>query len=167
MKKLFVFCYLLITTLVCAQSSDNALIIVDAQKLGLMKDLSREMQAMNPDDISTVTVFKSEAAKKYGSDTGVIIIVTKKYILDAFYKQYIQNTALNANIKSAEALAKIGIINTKPGKNQPYDELSKYISTGNMDERLLKIKKLQFLTPDFTQALNPEWTSGALEISLE
>lgn len=150
-----------------AQSKPNPLIVIDAKKIGFMQDINEQMQALNPDDISTLTVYKdSLVCKKYGSNSGAIIITTKKFILDTFFKNNIENSPLKDKIKSSDDLRKIGIINGDPkSKNQPYDELSKYIDTYTINEKINKIAKIIYLNPEDSIKLNPDWVNGAIEIA--
>lgn len=150
-----------------AQMQQSPLIIIDSKKIGFMKDLKKEMEDLNPNDISTVTVIKdSVVSKKYESNFGVIIITTKKYILDTFYKNNIENSPLNEKIKTPEDLLKIGIISADlKSKNQPYDELSKYIDTYTINTKIEKIAKIEYLNSEDSIKLNPEWMNGAIEIS--
>ncbi|MEO5775331.1 MAG: hypothetical protein ABIQ27_00405 [Flavobacterium sp.] len=169
MKKiLFLFSFFYVS-LMFSQAKDNALIVLDSKKLGLMKDLTKEMEAINPDDISTLTVFKDTLiTKQYGTEYGVIVITTKKYILETFYKDNIQNSPLKEKINSPEDFAKIGVITDKPdSKNQPYDELSKYIYTNTANEKIKKIASIFFINPEDAVKINPKWTLGAIEISAE
>ena len=90
MKKNLLLFSLLIFSYFFAYPQQNPIIILDAKKIGFMQDLKKEMEDINPNDISTVTVLKdSIVSKKYESNFGVIIITTKKYILDTFYKNNI------------------------------------------------------------------------------
>jgi hypothetical protein len=148
------------------QSQQNPLIVLDAKKIGFMKDIKEKMEAINPDDISTLTVYKdSLICKKYDSNSGVIIITTKKFILNTFYKNNIENSPLKDKIKSANDLLKIGVVNDNPkSKNQPYDELCKYIDTYTINEKIKKIAKINYLNPEDSIKLNPEWLNGAIEI---
>lgn len=167
MKKLvFLFSILFVSSLF-AQSKMNPLIVVDAQKIGFMQDHKDLMENMNPNDISTLTVYKdSLICKKYESNSGVIVITTKKFILNTFYKNNIENSPLKEKIKSPEDLLKIGIIHSDlKSKNQPYDELYKYIDTYNINEKIKKIAKIIYLNPEDSIKLNPEWINGAMEIS--
>lgn len=167
MKKLvFLFSILFVSSLF-AQSKMNPLIVVDAQKIGFMQDHKDLMENMNPNDISTLTVYKdSLVCKKYGSNSGVIVITNKKFILDIFYKNNIENSPLKEKIKSPEDLLKIGIINgDSKSKNQPYNELYKYIDTYTINEKIKKIAKIIYLNPEDSIKLNPEWINGAIEIS--
>ncbi len=167
MKKLLLLFSVLFVSSLFAQSKMNPLIVVDAQKIGFMQDHKYLMDNMNPNDISTLTVYKdSLVCKKYGSNSGVIVITTKKFILDTFYKNNIENSPLKENIKSAEELLKTGIINGEPkSKNQPYDELSKYIDTYTINEKIKKIAQIFYINPEDSIKLNPEWINGAIEIS--
>lgn len=169
MKKiLFLFSFFYVS-LLFSQTNESTMIVLDSKKLGLMKDLSKEMEAINPDDISTLTVFKdSLIAKNYGAEYGVIVITRKKYILETFYKDIIQNSLLNEKIKSADDLALIGVVTDKPdSKNQPYDELSKYIYTNTANEKIKKVARIVFINPENAVKINPKWTFGAIEISAE
>jgi hypothetical protein len=149
------------------QTQNSPLIILDAKNIGFMKDINDQMEAINPNDISTLTVYKdSLICKKYESNSGVIIITTKKFILDTFYKNNIEDSILKEKIKSSEDLLKIGIISADPkSRNQPYDELSKYIDTNTINAIIEKIATITYLNPEDSIKLNPEWTNGAIEIS--
>jgi len=140
MKKITLILSILFISTIYGQTKPGPLIVLDAKKIGFMQDIKKEMEAINPDDISTLTVYKdSLICKKYDSNYGVIIITTKKFILDTFYKNNIENSPLKEKIKSPEDLLKIGIINgDSKSKNQPYDELSKYIDTYTINEKIKK-----------------------------
>jgi hypothetical protein len=167
MKKLFFLFSALFVSSLFAQSKMNPLIVVDAQKIGFMQDHKDLMDAINPNDISTLTVYKdSLVCKKYGSNSGVIVITTKKFILDTFYKNNIENSPLKEKINSPEDLLKIGIISAdSKSKIQPYDELSKYIDTYTINAKIEKIAKIVYLQSEDSIKLNPEWINGAIEIS--
>jgi hypothetical protein len=132
-----------------------------------MQDIKEQMEAINPNDISTLTVYKdSLVCKKYGSNSGVIIITTKKFILDTFYKNNIENSPLKEKIKSPEDLLKIGIINSdSKSKNQPYDELYKYVDTYTINEKIKKVVEIFYINATDSIQLNPEWINGAIEIT--
>jgi hypothetical protein len=167
-KLLFLFSILFLSNLY-AQSQKGPLIVLDAKKLGFMQDIKEQMEAINPDDISTLTVYKdSLVCTKYGSNSGAIIITTKKYILDTFFRNNIEKSPLKEKIKSSDDLLKIGVITDHPeSKNQPYDELYKYIDTYTINEKIKKIAKIIYLNPEDSIKLNPEWINGALEIDAE
>lgn len=131
-----------------------------------LKDIKEQMEAINPNDISTLTVYKdSLVCKKYGSNSGVIVITNKKFILDIFYKNNIENSPLKEKIKSPEDLLTIGVLNNNPeSKNQPYDELYKYIDTYTINEKIEKVAKITFINPEDSIKINPEWINGAIEI---
>ena len=164
MKKIGLLISILFISTVYGQSP---LIVLDANKLGFMQDIKEQMEAINPNDISTLTVYKdSLVCKKYGSNSGVIIITTKKFILDTFYKNNIENSPLKANITSPEDLLKIGVVNDNPkSKNQPYDELYQYIDTYTINEKIKKIAQIVYIKPEDAIKINPEWINGAIEIS--
>jgi hypothetical protein len=149
------------------QTQNSPLIVLDAKKIGLMQDIKDQMESINPDDISTLTVYKdSLICKKYESNSGVIVITTKKFILDTFYKNNIENSPLKEKIKSPEDLLKIGIISAdSKSKNQPYDELSKYIDTNTINAKIEKIATITYINSEDSIKLNPEWINGAIEIS--
>jgi hypothetical protein len=167
-KLLFLFSILFLSNLY-AQSQKGPLIVLDAKKLGFMQDIKEQMEAINPDDISTLTVYKdSLVCTKFGSNSGAIIITTKKYILDTFFRNNIEKSPLKEKIKSSDDLLKIGVITDHPeSKNQPYDELYKYIDTYTINEKIKKIAKIIYLNPEDSIKLNPEWINGALEIDAE
>lgn len=168
MKKLLILLSFFLLSNIYAQQQ-NPLIILDAKKIGFMQDIKEQMEAIKPDDISILTVYKdSLVSKKYQSNSGVIVITTKKFILDTFYKNNIENSPLKEKIKSPNDLLKIGIINSdSKSKNQPYDELYKYIDTYTINEKIKRITKITYLTPEDSAKLNPEWTNGAIEIDSE
>ena len=143
--------------------------VLDAKKIGFMQDNKELMDNINPNDISTLTVYKdSLVCLKYGSNSGVIVITTKKFILDTFYKNNIENSPLKEKIKTPEDLLKIGVVNNNPNsKNQPYDELYKYIDTNTINEKIKKVTKINYINPEDSIKLNPEWTNGAIEIDSE
>jgi len=169
MKKLLILISVLFVSSLFAQSKMNPLIVVDAQKIGFMQDHKDLMDNMNPNDISTLTVYKdSLVCKKYGSNSGVIVITNKKFILDTFYNNNIENSPLKEKIKSPEDLLKIGVINDNPNsKNQPYDEFYKYIDTYTINEKIKKVAKITYLNPEDSVKINSEWINGAIGIDSE
>jgi hypothetical protein len=169
MKNLLLFITIFFLSNSYAQSQTSPLIVLDAQKLGFMQDIKEQMEAINPDDISTLTVYKdSLICKKYGSNSGAIIITTKKFILDTFYKNNIENSLLKEKIKSPDDLLKTGVVTNHPeSKNQPYDELYQYIDTYTISEKIKKIAKITYLNSEDSIKLNPEWVNGAIEITAE
>ena len=166
MKKLLLLFSVLFVSSLFAQSKMNPLIVVDAQKIGFMQDHKDLIENMNPNDISTLTVYKdSLVCKKYGSNSGVIVITNKKFILDTFYKNNIENSPLKEKIKSSEDLLKIGVVANHPeSKNQPYDELYQYIDTYTINEKIKKVAKITYLNSEDSIKINPEWVNGAIEI---
>jgi hypothetical protein len=167
MKKITLLLSILFMSTVYGQTQQSPLIVLDANKLGFMQDIKEQMEALNPNDISTLTVYKdSLICTKYGSNSGVIIITTKKFILDTFFKNNIENSPLKANIASPEDLLKIGVITDHPeSKNQPYDELYKYIDTYTISEKVKKVAQMFYIKPEDAIKINPEWINGAIEIS--
>jgi hypothetical protein len=169
MKKITLILSILFTSIIYGQTKQSPLIVLNAKKIGFMQDNKKEMDAINPDDISTLTVYKDSLnCKKYDSNSGVIIITTKKFILNTFYKNNIENSQLKEKIKSPEDLLNIGIVNgDSKSKNQPYDELSKYIDTYTINEKIKKIAEITFINPRDSIQLNPLWINGAIKIASE
>ncbi|MCV9926413.1 TonB-dependent receptor plug domain-containing protein [Flavobacterium sp. LS1R49] len=166
MKKVYLFLSLILVCFTYGQNKPQPLVILDAKKIGFMDEVKNTLESINPNDISTMTVYKDANSMKYGSDSGVIIITTKKFILDTFYKNNIENTPLKLVIPSAEYLSKIGIISDKPkNKNQAYDELLRYIDTNTVNNKIEKIGSIVFIKPVDSQKLNPDWKFGAIEIN--
>lgn len=169
MNKMISLLFFLFMSMVYGQVQTNPIIIIDAQKMGFMNDLKKEMEELQPDDISTISVYKdSIVSEKYGSKNGAIIITTKKYILATFYKNFIENSPLIENIPTIESLSNIGFFgaNTQ-SKNQPYDELYKYIDTNTINEKIQKIAEIHFIKPEDALKINPAWNNGAIEITPE
>jgi len=166
MKKLLLFVSIFFLSNLSAQSQQGPLIVLDAKKIGFMQDIKEQMKAINPEDISTLTVYKdSLVCTKYGSNSGAIIITTKKFILDTFHKNNIENSPLKEKIKSPEDLLKIGVVTNRPeSKNQPYDELYQYIDTYTISEKIKKVAKITYLNSEDSIKINPEWINGAIEI---
>lgn len=167
MKKVCLLFAILFTCLVSGQSKENPLVILDSKKIGFMNEVQSILEPLNPNDISTMSVYKGDnASQKYGSKSGVIIITTKKFILDSFYKNNIENSPLKKEIPTTEMLAKIGIFGSKAdSKNLPYDELIKYVDTNTANDTVLKIASITFIKPSDAQKTNPEWKFGALKIT--
>lgn len=167
MKKIII-AFILLNTVVFAQKPDPV-VFIDTQKIGFMSEIETKIKELNPNDISTLVVYKdSLISKKYGSEYGVILITTKKYILDTFYKNFIENSPLKNKITSPEGLLSIGVFceNFKD-KDQPYTELVKYISTNANNEEIQKVVAISFIKPKDSMKLFPEWKNGAIEISSE
>lgn len=166
MKKIYLLLSVLFVGLSYAQDKSQPLVILDSKKIGFMNEAQPILEPINPNDISTISVYKGETSQKYGSESGVVIITTKKYILDTFYKNNIENSSLKKEIPTTEMLAKIGVISSKAdGKNLPYDELIKYIDTNTVNDTILKIASIAFIKPADAQKTNPEWKFGALKIT--
>lgn len=166
MKKIYLLLSVLFVGLSYAQDKSQPLVILDSKKIGFMNEAQPILEPINPNDISTISVYKGETSQKYGSESGVVIITTKKYILDTFYKNNIENSSLKKEIPTTEMLAKIGVIGSKAdGKNLPYDELIKYIDTNTVNDTILKIASIAFIKPADAQKTNPEWKFGALKIT--
>ncbi|WP_409415900.1 TonB-dependent receptor [Flavobacterium sp. PS2] len=166
MKKVYLFLSLVFVCFAYGQKKPQPLVILDAKKIGYMNEVQNILEPINPNDISTMTVYKDANSKKYGSDSGVIIITTKKFILDTFYKNNIENSPLKLEIPSAEYLSKIGVVSDKPkSKNQTYDELLRYIDTNTINNKIEKIESIVFIKPADSQKLNPDWKFGAIEIT--
>ncbi|MFH6999840.1 TonB-dependent receptor [Flavobacterium sp. FlaQc-57] len=165
MKKVYFLVAVLFTCLISGQNKENPLVILDSKNIGFMNEAQPILEPINPNDISTMSVYKGDASKKYGSENGVIIITTKKYILDTFYKNNIENSSLKKEIPTTEILAKIGVFGSKAdSKNLPYDELIKYVDTNTVNDTVLKIASITFIKPLDAQKINPDWKFGALEI---
>lgn len=169
MKKSLLLVFFLFLSSIYGQTNTSPMVILDAQKMGYMDDLKKEMEELNPNTISTITVYKdSIVTSKYGSKKGVIIITTKRFILETFYKNFIANSPIIEDIPTIESLANIGIFGGNPkSKNQPYDELYKYIDTNTINDTIAKIAEIHFIKPEDAININPEWTNGALEITPE
>lgn len=167
MKKILFLFAVLFTVVLKGQTKENPLVILDAKKLGFMQDVQKEIEAINPDDIATVTIYKdSSVSKIYQSEQGVMVITTKKFILTSFYQKYISDSPLKEQIKSSEDLLKIGVVTDNPkSKNQPYDELSKYIDTYTITQKILAAKNISFINPKDSMQINPDWKFGAIQIT--
>lgn len=166
MKKVYLLFVVIFTCFTYAQNKPNPLVILDSKKIGYMDQAKKILEPIDPNEISTVSVYKDVVtAKKYGSDSGVIVITTKKFILDTFFKNNIENSPLKKEIPDTEYLSKIAIIGSKvESKNLPYDELLKYIDTNSVNDIVLKIAAITFIEPADSQKINPDWKFGALEI---
>ncbi|MNS03430.1 hypothetical protein D3C72_347670 [compost metagenome] len=169
MTKIFSSLALLLSCLAHSQNPNNLLTILDSKKIGLILDVREQLESIKPDDISSLTVYKDPITiKKYGAEFGVIIVTTKKFILDTFYKNNIENSPLKSKIPTAEDLLKIGVVTDHPeSKNQPYDELSKYIDTYTLNDKIKKIGSIYFIKPMDSKKINPNWEFGAIEIISE
>jgi hypothetical protein len=167
MKKLLLLLSFLYIAAAFGQKNIDPIIVIDSKKMGFMNDYKKEMEALNPNDIATVTVFKdSVVSKKYGSEKGVIIITTKKYILETFYREFIEKSPLKENIPTIGILSEIGVISgNSKNKNEPYDELSKYVDTNTFNTKILKVAKITFIKPKDSIKINEKWVDGAIEIS--
>lgn len=169
MKRAVIFLVLFLGFKLFSQKNADPIVVVDSKIIGKMNENKNIIENIKSEDVSTVTVFKdSLMSKKYGSDYGVIIITTKKYIINTFYENFIKNTSLKENIKSANELIQVGIIGmNNKSKNQPYDELLNYIYTNTINEKIKKITKITFIKPIDAIKLNENWVNGALEIDSE
>lgn len=164
MKKTFLLLCILFFCVGNAQDKSNPLVILNAEKLGY-KNVEEVLKPLKKEDIATLSVVKEGGLEKYGSNSGVIIITTKKFIIDTFYKNNIENSKLKKDIPAAASLSKIGIIGSNADSaNQPYEELAKYINI-NLDENLVqKIASIAFIKPSLAVKMNPDWKFGAIEI---
>ena len=169
MTKILSSLAIFLSCLAHSQNPNNLLTILDAKKIGLILDVREQLESIKPDDISSLTVYKDPVTlKKYGAEFGVIIVTTKKFILDTFYKNNIENSPLQLKISTAEDLLKIGVITDHPeSKNQPYDELAKYIDTYTLNDKTKKIGSIFFIKPTDAKKINPDWIFGAIEIISE
>ena len=170
MKKIIFSFFLFCTCLAYTQKNANPLVILDAKNIGYMSgDAGKILEPLNPDTISTLIVYKDSISKnKYNSNSGVIVITTKAFILDSFYKNFISNSNLKSNIKTPDDLLKIGVVTGNPdSKNQPYDELIKYIDTDARGEKVKKIAGIFFIKPSDAKKINSKWEFGAIEITSE
>ncbi|WP_293871983.1 hypothetical protein [Flavobacterium sp.] len=165
---LFLFSFLFLGNL-HAQQKHNTVVVLDAQKIGFYNEVENQIKALKSEGISTVTVLKDTTITKgYGSDHGVIIITTKKYILNTFFRDFIEKSTLKEKIKTPDDLKIIGVVTDKPNsKNKPYDELSKYIFTNTITEKIKKVVSIIYIKPKDAVKINPDWINGAIEISSE
>ncbi|MFD1602652.1 hypothetical protein ACFSJW_20385 [Flavobacterium artemisiae] len=164
MKKIYFLLCLLFTCFINSQENANPLVIFNAENIGY-KSLEEILKPIKQEDIAILSVLKENGLEKYGSNSGVVVITTKKFIVDKFYKNIIANSELKKKIPTAESLAKIGIIGSKAeNKNQPYDELAKYININLDENQVQKIASISFIEPSVALQMNPDWKFGAIEI---
>ena len=164
MKKVyFVFC-ILFAYVIHGQNKPKTLVILNNENIGY-KDGQGVLNPIKQEDIATLSVLKEDAFEKYGSKSGVVFITTKKFVIDTFYKNNIENSELKKKIPTKESLAKIGIIGRKAeSKNQPYEELTKYINISLEENDVQKIASISFVEPSVAVKINPDWKFGAIEI---
>ena len=167
MKKVyFLFC-ILYACFIYGQNASNPLVIFNGKNIGY-KNPEDVLKTIKKQDLATLGIFKGDtedALKKYGSNSGVVVITTKKFILDTFYKNNIENSPLKKEIPTTDILSKIGIVVSKAeNKNQPYEELSKYINIDLSEDSVLKIASITFIKPVDAVKMNSEWKFGAIEI---
>lgn len=163
MKKVyFVFC-ILFAYVVHGQNKPNPLVILNAENIGY-KNVEEVLKPIKREDIGVLSIAKEDALERYGSNSGVIVIATKKFILDTFYKNNIENSPLKKEIPTVASLSKIGIIGRNESKNQPYDELAKYININLAENLVQKIASISFIEPSVAVKMNPDWEFGAIEI---
>ncbi|WP_337966918.1 hypothetical protein [uncultured Flavobacterium sp.] len=167
MKKVCFLLVVLFTCLVSGQKKGNPLVILDSKSIGYMDQAENKLKHINQNDM-LLFIYKGSAdeiLKKFGSNSGVVIVATKKFILETFYKNNIENSPLKKEIPTIESLSKIGIIGSKAeSKNLPYDELVRYIKTTPHNEDVLKIASIAFIKASDAQQMNPDWKFGAIEI---
>src|SRR5690606_2420312 len=101
----------------------------DSKSIGYIDQAENILKHFNQNDL-LIFIYKGnaeEVEQKFGSKSGVIIYATKKYILNTFYQNNIENSPLKKDIPTTDHLSKIGIIGSVAGNiNQPYDELVNY-----------------------------------------
>lgn len=167
MKKVCFLFTILFTYLVSGQTKNNPLVILDSKSIGYMDQAENTLKNINQSDLLTF-IYKGnaeEVEQKFGSKSGVLIFATKKYILNTFYQNNIENSPLKRDIPTTDCLSKIGIIGSIAGNiNQPYDELVNYISITPNNEAEKKIASITFIKPIDAQIINPDWKFGAIEI---
>jgi rRNA processing protein Gar1 len=167
MKKVCFLFTILFTCLVYGQTKDNPLVILDSKSIGYIDQAENTLKHINQNDM-LIFIYKGnaeEVEQKFGSKSGVIIYATKKYILNTFYQNNIENSPLKKDIPTKDHLSKIGIIGSIAGNiNQPYDELVNYISITPNNETVKKIVSITFIKPTDAQIINPDWKFGAIEI---
>lgn len=167
MKKVCFLFAILFTSLVSGQAKENPLVILDSKSIGYMDQAENTLKHINQNDM-LLFFYKGNAEEieqKFGSKSGVLIYVTKKYILDTFYKNNIEHSSLKTIIPTIESLSKIGIIGSKAEfKDLPYAELVRYIKTTPNTDDVLKISSIAFVEPSVAVQMNPDWKFGAIEI---
>lgn len=167
MKNVCFLFSILFTCLVSGQTKDNPLIILDSKSIGYLDQAQNILKHIDQNDM-LIFIYKGtaeEIEQKFGSKSGVLIYVTKKYILDTFYKNNIENSSLKTIIPTIESLSKIGIIGSKAAfKDLPYAELVRYIKTTPSTDEVLKISSIAFVEPNIAVQMNSDWKFGAIEI---
>ncbi|WET01644.1 hypothetical protein [Flavobacterium sp. YJ01] len=167
MKKLFVVLTVFFSCFISGQTKGNPLVILDSKNIGYMDQAENTLKHINQNDM-LLFFYKGNAEEieqKFGSKSGVLIYVTKKYILDTFYKNNIEHSSLKTIIPTIESLSKIGIIGSRAEfKDLPYAELVRYIKTTPNTDDALKISSIAFVEPSVAIQLNPDWKFGAIEI---
>jgi|GEM_PF-1647211 len=167
MKTVFFLFTILFTCLVSGQTKDNPLVILDSKSIGYMNQAESTLKNIAQSDL-LIFIYKGsaeEVEQKFGSKSGVIIFATKKYILNTFYQNNIENSPLKKDIPTTDYLSKVGIIGSIAGNiNQPYDELVNYISITPNNETAKKIASITLIKPTDAQIINPDWKFGAIEI---
>lgn len=168
MKRIILSIFLFCTCLGYTQNEPNPLVILDSKNIGYMDIAQNTLKLINPNDM-LMYVYKgsgTEILQKFDSNSGVIIFATKKFILDTFYKNNIENSPLKKDIPSVDYLSKVGIIGSKgDNKYQPYYELIKYINYTTINEEVIKITSLIFVKPTDSKKIDSKWKYGALEIT--
>lgn len=167
MKKVCFLFAILFTCLVSGQNTGNPLVILDSKSIGYMNQVENKLKRIDQNDMQAF-VYKGSANEildKFGSNSGVLIFATNKFIVETFYKNNIENSSLKKEIPTIEALSKIGIIGSKAeSKHLPYAELVRYIKTTPSNDDMLKIASITFIKPSDAQKMNPDWKFGAIEI---
>ncbi|MBB4801495.1 hypothetical protein HNP37_001556 [Flavobacterium nitrogenifigens] len=165
MKKIFAVLTVFFTCFISGQTKDNPLVILDSKSIGYMDQ--NKLKHIDPNDMQ-LFIYKgtrSEILEKFGSNSGVVIFATNKYILETFYKDNIENSSLKKEIPTVDRLSKIGVIGSKAEvKNLPYAELVRYIKTTPNNDDVLKITSIAFIEPSVAVKMNPDWKFGAIEI---
>ncbi len=158
---------IIFTCIVSGQTKDNPLVILDSKCIGYMEQAENTLKNINQNDLLPF-IYKGnaeEVEQKFGSKSGVLIFATKKYILNTFYQNNIENSPLKKDIPTTDFLSKIGVIGSIASNiNQPYDELVNYISITPNNKAVKKIASITFIKPTDAQTINSDWKFGAIEI---
>lgn len=168
MKKIILFITILILSTTHAQNKpkQKVVTIVDGQ----VKQFDRNSKDYKPLDMNKILLTRilkdSIDYNKYPFKSPVIIVVTKSYILNEFYRIALEkNPMLKKDIPSADYLLKIDVVSKKADNIEyPYNHFYKYVYTNDIKETVAKFDSIVYVKPEEAVKKNPKWTHGVLGI---
>ncbi len=168
MKKIILLVSILILSASHAQNKpkQKTITIVDGKIKNIDRN-SKDYKPLDSDNTLIIRILKDSVDyNKTIFKAPFIVVVTKPYVLEEFYKIALEkDPTLKNNIPSADYLLKIGVIssNTK-GIINPYGQFYKYVYTNDLKVTMRKIGSIVYIEPENAVKLNPKWIYGAIKI---